>query len=520
MRIAILLASHALLFGAGWLAFRDSGERSVADNPAVSPRDRRNREAEREEGRRLVKEMREAWGTKAEAESAADYRAEQAQKAGKPSSDSRDLVTREFEKIRKLSTGMVLPADPVAEVKRLREGDSRALAAFLVTWLRDDGKAALAYLESDPEMQRGSASPFAFTLWVRDCGPEEVLDLVEGNAKLQGILAGFVMEEAAARDPASLGDLMERMEGWMDRKTMLRRAFNVELPAGKREAAVEWIKTNLKGKEAGDSIMQIARGIEDKGAAKDFLKASIAGGLDAAVVEQLKSAGNYHEIMRSGVGPDSPLDERIEVIVGAGIEGKTAAEKEVNAMKRIVAEDVGRWMRESFLCRSLKSGDIGAEELWSQLEAALPQFSDAAGRDAMLKAFIGESSLSDPEGAAALMKKEGKESEIGAYFFESIEDGFSRDQEASIRLASMIPAGVLRENLARYDGFYSQAIKNTAEKYGSFWTEWIQRQPAGLNRDLVMYHTASYLAKAGKEAEAASLRSLILDPSIKERPLR
>ena len=189
-------------------------------------------------------------------------------------------------------------------------------------------------------------------------------------------------------------------------------------------------------------------------------------------------------------------------------------------MRRIVGEDVERWMRESFLFQALKSGDVGAEELWSQVEAALPQFSDAAARELMLEAFIGESALNDPEGTVALMRREGKESEIAGYFLKSIESGFFQDQEAAIRLASMVPPGILQENLSGYDRFYSHTIKNVAEKYGSFWTEWIQRQPAGLNRDLVMHHTAKYLAWKGKEAEAASLHALIQDPAIKERPLR
>jgi hypothetical protein len=517
VKIVVLLASHALLFGAGWLAFR--GTQEAVPAPGNSQKGSlRTRDAGKEEGRRLVKEMRAVWGTQLEAENSADYREQQRREADKPR--GRNPVEEEFEKILKLSAEVQLPADPAAEMKRLEKGDTRALAAFALAWLRADSKAALVFLESNPSIHGGSSTRYVFPLWVRECGPSAIPDLLEGNAKLQGIIAGFVMQEAAAEDPSSLGSLMERMEGWLDRTALLGRAFSKELPEGKRAVALDWIKTNLKGREAGNSIIKIAIQIEDQREGKAFLKSAIAGGLDPEVIAQLKGWGNYHDIMSSGVGPDSPLSERIEVILDFGIEGKTPEEKQANAMQRIVTQDVEHWMRGSLLSQSLKSGNVGAEELWGQVEAALPQFSDAAGRELMLRAFIQESSLSDPEGALALLKKEGKESEIADYFFTSIESGIHQSLEDSIRLAGMIPVEDLRENLSRYDQFYSSAINNAAAEYGSFWTDWIQRQPAGLNRDLVMHYTAKRLVKKGKDAEAASLRELIQDPGIKERPLR
>jgi hypothetical protein len=521
VKIIVLLASHALVFGAGWLAFRDPGEGSTAAIPAgTSQKDsRRNRDADREEGRRLVKEMRAAWGIQVEAERAADYRAGQKRKAAEPSPGPQDLLSREFEKILKLSSEVVLPADPAAEMKRLKMGDDRALSAFVVAWLRQDAGAALAYLESDVEMHRSKGS-LALHLWVRECGPEAVPDLVAGKARLQGLVAGDVLKVAASEDPASLGNLMERMEGWLARDQMLRFAFGSELPAGKREAALDWIKTNLRGREVGNSIMQIAIGMDDKQEAKAFLKGAIAGGLDPAVVEQLKGSGNYGDIMRSGVGPDSPMDERIEALVAGGIDGKTAEEKQANARTRIIGQDVEGWMRDNYLLHSLRSGNMGAGELWNQVEAALPQYAGEAARDLMLRAFIRESAVGDPEGAAELMKKEGKESEIADYFLDSVMSGFYQNEEASIRLAASVPDDALRDKLSGYDRFYESAIPQAASEFGSFWTEWLEKQPAGLNRDLVIHHTAKYLARKGNEPEATRLRELIRDPGIKDRPLR
>ncbi|QJE97044.1 hypothetical protein [Luteolibacter luteus] len=517
MKIALFLASHALLFGAGWLAFHGTQEAAPASDTSRKS-GFRNRDAEKEEGKRLVKEMRAAWGTQAEAEKAADYREKRRREADQPREGN--AVEEEMAKILKLSAQVQLPADPAAEMKRLEKGDTRALAAFALAWLRADSKAALAFLESNPEIHGRSASRYFFALWVREWGAGAVPDLVEGNPKLRGVVAGFVMQEAAAEDPSSLGDLMARMEGWLDRSELLERAFHKELPEGKRAAALDWITANLKGREVGNSIMKIAINTEDKREGKTFLKAAMAGGLEPEVIEQLKGWGNFHDIMRSGVGPDSPLNERVELLLDSGIEGKTPEEKQASAMQRIATEDVERWLMESFLFHSLKSGDVGAEELWGQVEAALPQFSDPAGRDLMLKAFIQESSLSDPEGALALMQKEGKESEVAEHFLTSIESGIHRNVEASIRLAAVIPTEELRENISLYDRFYSTAINNAAAEYGSFWVDWIQRQPAGLNRDLVMHYTAKRLVKKGKDAEAASLRELIQDLGIKERPLR
>lgn len=517
VKIVLLLASHALLFGAGWLVFKETQEGSPAGE--TSQRGKlRGRDVEKEEGRRLVKEMRTVWGTQAEAEQSADYREKQRREADKPRGPS--AVDGEMEKILKLSAGVKLPADPATEMKRLEKGDTRALAAFALAWLRADSKAALAFLESNPEIPGSGAAGYFFPLWVRECGSGAVPDLVAGNPKLQGIVAGFVMQEAAREDPSSLGDPMARMEGWLDRSVLLERAFGKELPEGKRMVALDWIKANLKGREVGTSIMKIAFATEDKREGKAFLKSAIAGGLDPEVIEQLKGWGNFHDIMRSGVGPDSPLSERIELMVDSGVEGKTPEEKQAKAMQNIVTEDVARWLRESYLSHSLRTGNIGAEELWSQVEAALPQFSHASARELMLKSFIQESSLSDPEGALALMKSEGKEGEVAQYFFMSVESGIHQNVEASIRLAGTIPTEELRENISLYDRFYATAINNAAAEYGSFWVDWVQRQPAGLNRDLVIHHTAKRLVKKGKDAEAAGLRELIQDPGIKGRSLR
>lgn len=55
------------------------------------------------------------------------------------------------------------------------------------------------------------------------------------------------------------------------------------------------------------------------------------------------------------------------------------------------------------------------------------------------------------------------------------------------------------------------------QEYGSYWSDWLMRQPAGLNRDLLLHHTAAELSKQGNQRGATELRAMIQDTGIRNR---
>lgn len=523
MKKLLLVLTHTLALGAGWLAFRSpaGAEVSLAAREEPSGKSRRDRNADREEGRRLLKEMRAGWGTEARVEAVEEARA--ARPGGQASIDKllrdhRTEMAEEMDKILKQAAATVLPADPAAEMERLKKGDDRPLAAFAAAWLQQDPEAALDYLEANPALLKRGGGRAALEAWIMTSGAAAAPDLVNGKPLLQGAVAGLVMKVAAAETPASIGALMERMEGWLDRNAMLRAAFG-DLPPDKRGEGLAWIKENLNNKDAGNSIMGLVLGIRDAKEAKAFLKEAIAGGLDPAVVEQLQGWGNYQSIMRSGVGPDSPIEERIDAMMAGGVSGKTEEEKKANARAAVVAEDLSRWWSAGLLQHRLRAGDLSAGELWAQAREAFPGYAEGSERDDMLRAFFRESAASDPEGALEILKKEGKQEDSARYAFEAISSSMHGDLEASMRLGALVPEDALRGSLALYDRHYSYLIEREAQEYGSYWNEWLAKQPPGLHRDLLLHYTAKHLVKLGQKGEAEDLKGLIRDPGIKERPL-
>lgn len=519
MKKSLLLASHLLALAAGWLAFQAADKSAAA--PATGEPDRERRDerqrAEMVEGRRLLVEMQRGWGIDKhfEKQAVSVSRGPSIEDIDK---QMRDQRAAELEKVRKKSAELTLPADPAAELLKLVKGpngsDSSALA---IAWLRVDPAAALRTIEGIPQLKTSAAFTQALTLWVGELDPEELAGLMKEAPSFKEKIAAAAMKVATQSGFAELGGLFEVLEAEVSRDGLLRGAF-AQIPAASRGEALAWINENLQGREAGNAIMYTAMEIADAKEARAFLKQAIEG-LDPEVLKVLKDWGNFGDIMRRGIGPDSTFDERVEARLAGGMIGKTDEERLANARSSIVAEDLGRWFREGHWGEALRFESATVPEIWSSAEANFPAFMQA-DRDGMLRTVFSKTALEAPEAALALLKAEGKEGRAAKYVLQVAESAMHSDYEAGFRLVAMLPEEALQAELAAYDRQYSYRIGPLAEQGGQFWSEWVRKQKPGLSRDLLLHYTAVQFLKQGREAESAELKALVRDSAIKERPLR
>lgn len=502
---------------AGWLAFRapvtgPDGDGAATKGLALKSADRR---AEAEEGRRLLEEMREGWGTVITV-------SPQARPSGVPERPSietmkeemRQKQAEELAEIRKRSLAVVLPADPAAELARLVAGpEGRDSAAFVIAWLRADPVAALRYLEGDAVLIRNSGMTRALEIWVAEAGAEKVASLLEEAPGWQTKLAGALMKVAASADPGQLDGLLEQMEGTINREQLIEAAFR-ELPAAGRSAALEWIVGSLKGKEAGRAVMMIALGINDQAAAKAFLKEAMTD-LDAEGVAHLKGWGNYGDIMRSGVGPDSPMEERVDAMLAGGVVGKTDEERRKNARASIVSQDLSRWLASQGMGEALKAGEMEVADLWQEASREFPRFDEEEG---MLRAVFEAGARHDPAGAVKLLIDQGQGEQAGVYVLRSFTSMVATDVEKAMELTAQLPQETMRENLSAFDRVYSYNVIRHADQGGTFWTDWVGQQAPGLSKDLMLHYTARHYFQTGNEALGTELKGRVQDPTVKSWP--
>ncbi len=521
MKKSILLASHLLALAAGWLAFH------AADQPATAPaateldrerRDERQR-AERAEGRRLLAEMESGWGIAKKFENRPVPKPPRPPRTQaemlKPMEDQRAAA---LEKVRKKVAEFTLPADPAGELQKLAKAPNSADAAALaVVWLRADPVAALRAIEGMAEFKKGSALGQCLSLWAADLGAEELAGLMKEAPSFCDQIAGAAVRSAAESGFTKLGTLFGVMEGQVSRENLLRGAFD-HVPAPHRGEALAWIQGNLQGREAGNAIMYTALGIADAKEARAFLKQAMEG-LDPEVLKALKDWGNFGDIMRSGAGPDSPFEERVEARLAGGMVGKTDEERLANARYSIVAEDLGRWFSTGHWDEALRFESATVPQIWSAAEAEFPAFMQG-GRESMVRTIFAKTALEAPEASLALLTAEGQQAQAAKYVLQVADSGMHSDYEAGFRLVALLPEDALRAELAAYDRQYSYQIGPLAMQGGQFWEEWLRKQKPGLARDLLLHYTAVQLVKEGRESEGAGLKALVRDPAIKERPLR
>ncbi|MES2923157.1 MAG: hypothetical protein V4819_16495 [Verrucomicrobiota bacterium] len=515
-----VLLSHALALAVGWVAFR-GGERAdgVAKTEAAHRVTKTQRTDDAEQGRRVLAEMRQAWGTGAAAAATVQSRTQRPSAESmirKMREDSRRQEDEELGAIRQQMQTVVLPADPAAELTRLIAGpEIKNTAAFAIAWLCADPAAALQFLEGSEVLMRNSNMTRALKIWVAEAGADKVIGLLEQAPGWRAKLAGALVNVAAAENPAQLDGLLEQLEGTLSREQLIEQAFR-NLPEEKRPAALEWILTSLKGKEAGRAVMKTALGMEDKVAAKAFLKQA-APRLDPEGMQELKGWGNYGDIMRSGVGPESPIEERVEAMLAGGVVGKTDEERRSNARSSIVSQDVSSWMAREQLGEVLKSGGMGAAELWQEVGKNFPQYATAEQK-ALLGAVFSASAASDPEGAVKLLELQGQADQAATYVLRAADSMIHNDTERALKLVNQLPPETIRQNLAAFDRFYTNTVNGLATERASFWTEWVRQQPAGINKDLMLHYTARHYFQKGNEALGTELKDMVQDPTVKSWP--
>ncbi|QJE97046.1 hypothetical protein [Luteolibacter luteus] len=517
MNKAVLLATHALALGAGWLVLWDGGLSpgiGHADG-GVTTKVERDRKADLEEGKLLLREMRIGWETQKKYEAEPQDPAER--DFGEVRREDAERRAKKLEEIRKLSLSIVLPNDPVEGLKTIG-GDEIELGAYFAAWLRVDPETAMSMISSDERYYNYEVPGLALEIWVGEKGPLEVGALMKDFPKLQSPVAGAAMRIAGRENLESLNDLLESLKGVTSRDFLIGEAFR-GLPEEKRQAAVAFAQGQLPSNEAADAIINMATGIFDAKEAREFLKEVIAGDLDPEVRRQMERFGNFREILGGGVDRDSPMADRIEAAMIGDQQGGPDEQKRARALEKIMSEDVGVWMKASSLQQGLLSGEKDLVGLWSQTKVQFPQYQEGEDRQKLLAAVLGSAGVLDPKGAMEVLKKEAVKGTIADQVAKIVWTKIYPDVQASIELAGLIPEDELRPHIERYDSMYEAQLPQKIEHYGDFWKEWLKSQPQSLNLDLVLYQTAKRFAADGNQEGAREMQALIRDPEVKARPV-
>ena len=169
------------------------------------------------------------------------------------------------------------------------------------------------------------------------------------------------------------------------------------------------------------------------------------------------------------------------------------------------------------LGEAVKSGGMGAARVWQEATAKFPQFADQE-REGMLRAVFSSVAAYDPEGAMKLLDEQGLGDQAGRYVSRVLDRMGYTDFESAMKLVAHLPEETMRGNLAEFDRNYSSMVPREAERRGSFWTEWLRQQPAGVSKDLMLHYTARHYFKTGNEALATELKNLVRDPTVKSWP--
>jgi hypothetical protein len=320
------------------------------------------------------------------------------------------------------------------------------------------------------------------------------------------------MKVTAAHEPAELDAMLDLLEGTVPRQSLIRAAIH-DLPEAQRPAALTWIQTSLKGKEAGWAVLGLALGIEDPAAAKTLMNGAMQW-LDPDAMTYLKSMPDFREIMFRGVGPDSPMEERIEAKLAGPVEGKTAEELRENAWKSLISEDVTRWLGTSQLADTVQSGGMSATELWQEAERSFPQFGKAEHEE-MLRTIFNRVAVSDPAGALKVLAQQGLGDQAGAWVASAIR---GRDIEKVTALVAQLPQETIRQNLAAFDRQYSYMVDEQTKQNGPYWTTWLRQQSAGLSKDLMLHYTARHYFQNGNPTLGTELKAMVQDPTVKAWP--
>lgn len=505
----LLIATHAAALGAGWALFRSSssdGSSAMVEPPA---REARGRE-ERERGVRVIREMRDFW--KAEMASMGSYSdpVEEAAKEARAAEERKKLL----DDLRAGRDATVLPADVAKELDRLKALAGMEFYTMAAAWMKADPKAALEYLgKSDEDSTDRTLA--GIQLWVSEADPDLLQSIAAGmtDSQLKKRVTEMMLTALPSKDPSRISSLLEGAEESGGRRSTLQTIFG-KWPAERSGEALAWILGNLKGAEAGDAVGFMVPAMSgDAEGAKALLRKAMAE-LDPAALKGLQSSGYFIQTMRQGLGPQSPLEERIavELLIDQG--GDTPEEKRGYVIRDLVERDVGDWVRGEGMMDQLRTGAIDAAEAWKLAEDAFPQFGGKE-QDALQLALFRKLATGDPEGAIREWRETLGPEKLASAVLSAAKS--EPDPQAATRLIAALPEADLRGGQPAYDAWFATSSQRALAQYGSFWIEWVKEQPPGLGRDLLLDHTADQLAKAGRERESAGMRALVKDPEVKSR---
>ena len=166
--------------------------------------------------------------------------------------------------------------------------------------------------------------------------------LPDSPAKWQPYLVRALAAKVGAANPADLTGLLARLEGLIDRREIIGGAMS-EMPPQQRQRALDWIKATLQGQDAAAALVALARSTDNAAAARQFLN-QVVPGMAAGVLGALRMNPGYGNIMEAGVGPGSPLEERMAAAMANSLPGKTEEERRASARNSLVAADLGNWL--------------------------------------------------------------------------------------------------------------------------------------------------------------------------------
>jgi hypothetical protein len=242
----------------------------------------------------------------------------------------------------RLSREVDLTDDPGAALAALHAPSIEAVV-FLIAWLRADAAAALAWLARDTSMLSSGNLRHDLAVWVNGTDLDTLCKLLSDSpTKWQPYLVRALAAKVGAANPADITGLLARLEGLIDRREIIDGAMS-EMPPQQRQRALDWIKTTLQGQDAAAALVALASSTDNAAAARQFLN-QVVPGMGAGVLEALRMNPGYGNIMEAGVGPGSPLEERMAAAMANSLPGKTEEERRTSARNSLVAADLGHWL--------------------------------------------------------------------------------------------------------------------------------------------------------------------------------
>ena len=504
--------THLAALVVGWSIYQFSPTGlTLADGSTATP-DSRSRPAPRQsdlaEGRRVVDEMRRFWQTSAKALGSATPKA---RSFVVKEVDRRREIDRERLEVDRLSREVVLTDNPGTALAALTaKGPSIEAVVFVIAWLRADPAAALAWLARDTSMNSSGNLQRDLAIWVNETDPDTVCKLLlDSPSEWQFYLGYALAAKVGAENPADLSGLLTRLEGLNDRGGMIGGAMS-EVPPQQRQRALDWIKTALQDRDAAVALVALASSTGDTAAARLFLNQEVPG-MGAGVLAALRNIGSYGNIMRAGVGPDSPLEERIAAAMANSRPGKTDEELRASARNSIVAADLGNWLTQQEWDLKAKIGQTSADLILGEATTAFPDL-DETDRGLLLRKVIAVTAAPDPAGTWRMLEQ-AERPDLTATFIRAALD--SCGLKSKIDFIAAAPAAVMQENFDTVESACRNDFISAASDGGALWVDWLRRQPAGLARDLMAHYTAGVYRQTEHQELVTEFRAMVVDPAVK-----